>query len=481
MKLEKIIANTEVLEIVGNKDIEVKDLSTDSNSVTAGSLFICLNGKDYDGHSFISQVERYGAVAVICEKRLETSLTQIIVRNSRKAMSIAAANFFGNPDRKMKLIGVTGTNGKTTTTHLITSILMRAGVKCGLIGTLGTFYADTYLEPSLTTPDPIVLHKTLADMYEKGVETVIMEISAHAVYLDKVSGLRFEIAVFTNLSHDHLDFFGTMENYKRAKLKFFRENECKYVVTNSDDATGREISGIIKQALSYGIDNPADVFAIKIKEKTYGTDFVLNLFDCIYNIKLSLIGRFNVYNALAAATVSALYGIPTEKVAEGLEDLKGVSGRLESVYSGDYTVYIDYAHTPDGLEKTLTALRPVCCGRLICVFGCGGNRDEKKRRVMGAISGKLADFTVITTDNPRFEDPMDIIWEIEKGVLEKSRNYVIVQDRAEAIKYALSSAAKGDVVLVAGKGSEKYQDIFGIKHLYNDKDTIEEILRGKNK
>lgn len=481
MKLESIINGMDVVKVVGNKNKDVSELVIDSNCVTKGSLYVCLVGRDYDGHDFISTAEKYGATAVLCERELESSLTQIVVKDTRKAMSLAAANFYGNKDKKMKLIAVTGTNGKTTTTHFITSVLMRAGIKCGLIGTLGIYFADKYLESSLTTPDPILLHKTLAEMYDCGVEAVVMEVSAHAAYYRKVYGLEFEVAVFTNLTQDHLDFFGNMEEYRRAKLGFFKDNLCKYVVTNSDDNMGIEIMSLCKNTISYGIENPADVFAINVRESKFGTTFVMNLFDRIFNVQLNLIGRFNVYNALAAATTAALLGVSTEKAAEGLTLISGVSGRLECVYSGKFSVYVDYAHTPDGLEKSLCALKNVCPGRLINVFGCGGNRDEKKRRIMGEVSGRLADFTVITTDNPRFEEPMEIIWEIEKGVIEYTLNYVIVQERSEAIRYAFSIADKGDTVLIAGKGAEKYQEVFGIKKLYNDKDTIEEILRGKDK
>ena len=480
MKLSEIIKDVNVKEIIGDTDMEISDVSTDSNAITHGGLFVCIKGGNFDGHDFIRQVEDYGGVAAVVEKPLDTSLTQIVVKDTRVAVSEIAAAFYGHADKKMKIIGVLGTNGKTTTTHLITSVLTGAGVKCGLIGTLGVFYGDTYREASLTTPDPLELHKTLAEMNSEVVEAVVMEVSAHAVYLKKVYGINFEIGVFTNLTQDHLDFFGDMEEYKRAKLSFFTNNECRFVVTNSDDVAGREIAKIVKgDVLTYGIDNPADVFAIDINENADCTDFVLNLFDCIYDVRLNLIGRYNVYNALAAATACALYGISTEKVAEGVENLKGVSGRLECVHNGDYSVFVDYAHTPDGLEKSLLTLKEHAKNRLICVFGCGGNRDGKKRPIMGAISGKISDFTVLTSDNPRFEEPMDIIWEIEKGIKEASGDYVIIQERADAIRYALDRAKKGDIILIAGKGSEKYQDIFGIKRPFSDKDTVVSYLRRK--
>ncbi len=477
MELKKLLKNVEIEKIIGNADLEIKNIQTDSNSVGKQSLFVCLSGCRFDGHNFAKVAQKYGACAVVCEKDLDLAVTQIIVKNSRVALGIIASNFYGNVTSDMKLIGVVGTNGKTTTAHLIGSILNNAKIKCGVIGTLGTFYGQTFVEPNLTTPDPLVLHKTLYDMYSKGYKTVVMEVSAHALYFDKISGLKFAVGVFTNLTRDHLDFFGDMESYKQAKLKFFNKDTCDFIVANADDDLYAEIS---KQGrvITYGIENPADVFAIDIKEKQGKNCFILNLFDCVYNVSLKLVGRFNVYNALAAATVSALLGIKTDKVVEGIKCASGAKGRMEQVYSGDFSVYVDYAHTPDGLKNVLQTMKKNTKGRLICVFGCGGNRDVGKRALMGEISAKLSDFTVITSDNPRFEEPMDIIFEIEKGVVNLTKNYVIIQEREEGIRYAIENAKKGDVIIVAGKGSENYQEILGIKRQYNDKDTIEEIIRG---
>lgn len=477
MKLKELLKGTDLISLTGNPDEEITDVACDSGCVTRGGLFICLSGENYEGGDFIGQAENYGAIAVVCEKPIETRLTQAVVKNARKAMSVIAANFYGNAHKKLKIIAITGTNGKTTTAHFLTSILTASGVKCGLIGTLGVFYADKYLESSFTTPDPILLHKIFYDMVESGVETVVMEASAHAIRLDKLYGIKFETLVFTNFSQDHLDFFGTIEEYKKAKSKLFAESEYKYAVTNSDDVLGRELLSLSKKPISYGIDNPSDVFAVNVEENDNGQSFVINLFDCIYDVCLNVIGSYNVYNALAAATAAALCGVKPETAVYGLENLKGVEGRLEKIYGGEFDIYVDYAHTPDGLKKALLALTNKCENRLVCVFGCGGNRDKSKRRIMGEISGELADFTVITSDNPRFEEPMDIIWQIEKGVLEKTRDYVIVQDRKEGIKYAIDYAERGDVILIAGKGNEKYQEFFGIKRLYNDKDTVEEIMQ----
>ena len=479
MKLSELLKGVETAEILG-KDVEIRDITADSNAVIHGGLFFCIKGENYDGGEFVRQVESYGGAAIVTERRLDTHLTQAIVNDVRAAMSLMAANFYKRADEKLKIIGVVGTNGKTTTTHLITSILTSAGVKCGLIGTLGIFYGDKYTEPSLTTPDPIELHRILAEMYDAGVEAVVMEVSAHAVYLKKVCGIKFETGVFTNFTQDHLDFFGTMEQYKRAKLAFFERNECKYIVTNSDDRVGAEIARMKKgKVLTYGIDEPSDVFAIDVRSLDGGTGFIMNLFDRIYDVKLNLLGKYNVYNALAAATAAALYGVPTDKVAEGIDALKGVSGRLECVYDGDFSVYIDYAHTPDGLYKSLTTLKERAANRLISVFGCGGNRDKEKRPIMGRISGEVADLTVLTSDNPRYEEPMDILWQVEMGIKQVTGEYVVVQERKDAIEYALKAAKKGDIVLIAGKGSEKYQEIFGVKKPFSDKAAVKEFFGRK--
>ncbi len=478
MRLSKLVKKTTVKQIIGNIDIEVEGVKIDSNKVTKGDLFICIKGGDFDGHNFATNAELYGASAVVAERKLDLSIPQIIVEDTRQAMSFFAREFYSAPDRKLKLIGVVGTNGKTTTTHIIKTILENSGVKCGVIGTLGVFYGDKVIEPTLTTPDPLELYKIFSEMVECGIKAVVMEVSAHAIYFEKVKGLNFEVGVFTNFTRDHLDFFEDMEKYKQTKLSFFKNNNCKYVVTNSDDELGLEIANTREDSISYGIYNPSDVFGIDIKSSRFGSSFVLNLFDCIYSVDLNLIGEFNIYNALASATATALFGIKTDKIILGLKRVQSVSGRLECVYDGRYRVFVDYAHTPDGLEKTLNSLRKITEKRLICVFGCGGNRDKGKRQVMGEISGKLADFTVVTSDNPRYEEPMEIIMEIEKGVLKQSKSYVLIQDRKDAIEYAMNMADEGDVIVVAGKGSEKYQETLGIKRVYNDKDTVSEIIRG---
>ena len=478
MKLKELVAGVKIIKSVGNLDLEVKDVVCDSKDVTTGSTFICLVGENFDGHDYVRQVEHYGCVAVITQKEIKTNLTQIVVKDTRKAMSIIASNFYSHPEKELLLIGVTGTNGKTTTSHLIGSCINNNGISCGVIGTLGTYYNNTFINPTLTTPDPLVLYKIFREMVDNGVKVVVMEVSAHASFLSKLENLEFEVGIFTNFSQDHLDFFGNMESYKRAKIKFFTDNKIKYAVLNSDDQVALEIGKKVKKPIYYGLENPADVFAIDIEQKDNKTHFVLNLCDSVNFCNTNLLGKYNVYNALACVTACAVIGIPTKKIVEGLTNASQVKGRLEKVYSKDFSVIIDYAHTPDGLEKCLSAVKEGCSGKLICVFGCGGNRDSDKRSKMGLISGSIADFTVITSDNPRYEEPMEIIWQIEKGVLNVTKNYVIVQERKQAIEYAINMAKPNDVILVAGKGSENYQEVLGIKKPYNDKDTIDEIIRG---
>jgi len=478
MNLLKLTKSLVGAKTIGDLNIEINDIVIDSSAVTKGSLFICITGRDFDGHNFIRQIELYGAKAIVTEKKVDTVLPQIIVKDSRKAMSILAGEFYGHADKRLKIIGVTGTNGKTTTTHIIKKMFDISDIECGLIGTLGAFYKDRHEETFLTTPDPLIFHRILKNMADCGVKVVVMEVSAHALALNKLDGIEFEAVVFTNFTQDHLDFFENMQNYKNAKLKLIKEHKCKYIVANADDSLGSEILEKHLGVITYGIENPSDVFALKVEQSKYGSKFILNLFDCVYNVNTKLIGKFNIYNLMASCAVCAILGIKTSQIERAIKQINGVEGRLEIVYKKGFYVYVDYAHTPDGLEKSILALKPLF-NRLICVFGCGGNRDKQKREIMGEISGKYADFTVITSDNPRYEEPMEIISEVERGLLKVSKNYVAVQDRKEGIKYALDFACNGDAVLIAGKGSENYQEILGVKHVYNDKDAVKEILGGE--
>jgi UDP-N-acetylmuramoyl-L-alanyl-D-glutamate--2,6-diaminopimelate ligase len=384
------------------------------------------------------------------------------------------------------VIGITGTNGKTTTSYMLSSILTAAGKRVGVIGTLGITYGGKRYDSDLTTPDPIQLQATLAEMLSYGIEYVIMEVSAHALHYRKTEGVRFTAAIFTNLSQDHLDFFHTIPQYKAAKIKLFSSRDVGCAVINGDDEVGREIINMREEmktkTVVYGLNTPADAFAIVTDESLSGSECMLNVNDKLCRVSLALLGQHNVYNALAAATCALELGVSIACVTAGLNTLKSVEGRLQRVggFRGG-EIYVDFAHTPDGMERTLDTLKKHCKGRLICLFGCGGNRDKMKRPIMGEIAAKKADFSILTSDNPRYEDSLDIIAGIEKGYRRFSVKYVIVPDRKRAIAYGIDLLQRGDVLLVAGRGGEQYQEIMGIKYPFNDHDSIIELVENKGK
>ena len=477
MQLDELLKYLQSEEVTGDTHIDVSALCTDSSKAANGVLFFCYKGVNHDSHADIAEAVKRGAVAVVCEHKLDCPVTQIVVKDGRAQIARAARAFFGFADKKLKLVAVTGTNGKTTTTYMLSSIFRAEGKSTATIGTLGISYGKKFISPELTTPDPVFLHSVFADMVAAGVEYVFMEVSAHALYFDKIYGLTFEVGIFTNCTQDHLDFFKNMKDYAECKKLLFKEGRCRRAVINSDDDLGIELISKVKNPISYGLKNPADVFAIDISEKIDGTTFVLNLFDELYEVKLCLPALHNVYNAMAAAACAKLFGIKINVIARGLNLLKTVEGRLEKVarYNGA-EIFVDFAHTPDGLEKSLQSLKKLCKGRLFCLFGCGGNRDTTKRPLMGGVAAKYADFLIITSDNPRYEDPYDIISEIEKGVKPYKTKYVTVTEREVATEYAISLLSEGDILLVAGKGGEHYQEIMGIKHSYNDNRVIKNII-----
>ncbi len=481
MLLGKLAEEIGAKSLTGGKNTEIGGISADSKHVMRGDLFVCFGGEENDGHEFAAEAVAAGAVALAAERKLPIDVPQMIVEDGRKAMGLLAAAFYGHPEKKLKIVGITGTNGKTTTAHMLAAIFKEAGVACGNIGTLGIFYANKEISPELTTPDPIFLYKVFADMAECGIEWVVMEVSAHALYYGKVDGIVFDYCIFTNLTEDHLDFFKTMQAYGAAKRKLFEKGRCKCAILNFDDEEGRALAAVAPKSVSYALENPSDVFAVDIAEGFGGCRYIINLFDELYEIRLHMTGRHNVYNSMAAAECAKLAGIPVPVIADGLASLEKVSGRLERAGSfRGADIFVDFAHTPDGLEKSLRALRPHCKGRLICLFGCGGNRDALKRPLMGETSARFADFTVLTSDNPRYEDPFDIILQIEEGVKKYTDDYIIVVDRESAIEYAVDKLEKGDVLLVAGKGGENYQEIMGVKHIYSDFSAIRGILKFKS-
>lgn len=473
MLIEEILKEVKVKKIIGQiENIEIENLIYDSKKVKSGSVFVCLKGENSDGHDYVDEVVANGAVVIISQRELQIKIPQIIVENSRKAFSVCCRNFYGNPVKDLKFVAITGTNGKTTTSFLIKSILESAGKKVGLIGTQGAFIGKQYFETNLTTPDPQVLHKILKTMVDNNIEYVVMEASAHSLALDKLEGICFDVGVFTNFTQDHLDYFKTMENYKQSKLKLFNPSFIKSAVLNFDDSIGLEVSkNLLVPSISYGLNNPSDIFAVNVRKKSTYSEYVVNLCDNIFNIKSNLLGEFNIYNSLAAAGTAYQLGINCKDIKKGLENLEGVPGRFNTMrlFNGAMVI-IDFAHTPDGVEKILTAIKQLPIKRLITIFGCGGNRDKGKRPQMGKIAEELSDFVILTSDNPRFENPELILDDVESGML--SNKHIRFVDRKEAINFAINFSKKGDAIAICGKGAEEYQDINGVKSPYNDFDIV---------
>ncbi len=478
MKLEALAKETGGVLCGGNA--EITGLCTDSRVAGEGDLFLCFKGTHADSHSYAEDAEARGAAAVVCEHEVDVEVPRLIVKDARLAMSQIAAAFYGHPERKLTLAGVTGTNGKTTVASMLFEIFTAAGKRAGVIGTLGARYASVIVDPALTTPDPVDLFSLLSEMDKAGVTHVAMEVSAHALALKKEAPIVYDAAIFTNLTQDHLDFFGDMKAYGDVKRSLFTDARCRLAVLNADDAFFSELAGRTRTSVSYGLEMPADCFALSEEESAAGSRVLFNLEDELCEARLKMAGRHNIYNALAAATAAHRLGISADAIARGLSRTT-VSGRLERVgrYRGA-DIFVDFAHTPDGLKKSLAALREFCIGKLVLLFGCGGNRDREKRPLMGRIAAEDSDFTVITSDNPRYEDPCAIISEIAAGFSEVGTHFTAIEEREKAIGYALDLLEEGDILLVAGKGGETTQEIMGIKYAYDDKDVIESFIGGRD-
>ncbi len=460
-------------ELVG-EDVLIEDITYDSRSVRPGSLFIAIKGFKVDGHDFVMDAVTKGAAAVVVERVIpDLEVSQVVVADSRVSMGHIAAAFYGKPAQHLRLIGVTGTNGKTTTTYLIKSILEEAGYRVGLIGTIQTLIGQDTFEASRTTPESLDLQRILARMLEAGTEYVVMEVSSHALALHRTVGLAFDLGVFTNLTQDHLDFHLTFEDYFAAKAKLFK-TLAGVAVINYDDDHGLNMAAQSRgPVVSYGVEQPAQVSAHHIHVSNTGVSYLLVSPYGERELKLDLTGYFNVYNSLAAAGACLVEGVGLDIIKRGLEAVMGVPGRFESIENEfGFGVIVDYAHTPDGLENILRTARQLTKGRVILVFGAGGDRDKGKRPLMGRIAAELADVTIITSDNPRSEDPVSICGDIELGFREASPggDCVIVPDRREAIRYAISTAEDSDIVLIAGKGHETYQEFKNTKIHFDDRE-----------
>ena len=457
-------------------EAEVTGLVCDSRKVKKGDLYFCLPGLRVDGHNFAKAAADAGAAALVVERKLPVDLPQVLVEDARAAMSYMAQCFYGYPAEKMHGVGITGTKGKTTTSFLVRAIARHAGHKVGLMGTVCTYIGEEEEPASLTTPDPIDVQSLLRRMKDAGCDFYVMEVSAHALDLRKLVGMKFDQGIFTNFSQDHLDYFGTMETYRRAKEKFFDPFYIGHAVVNADDEAGKYMLGRVP-ATTYGVSAPADAYANEIEILESGVSYRLHWKDVVLPLHLHISGIFNVYNSMAAAVACLEMGISPEDVKAGLESVTVVPGRIEPLPTHTpYRVILDYAHSPASLESILKTIRQFTRGRLICVFGCGGGRDKEKRPIMGEISGRLADFSVLTSDNPRLEDPMDILRAIEEGIKRTTGPNVVIENRREAIRYAMQMGQPGDVIVLAGKGHETYQDIGGQKHPFDEKVVVREIL-----
>ncbi|MCL5292444.1 MAG: UDP-N-acetylmuramoyl-L-alanyl-D-glutamate--2,6-diaminopimelate ligase [Actinobacteria bacterium] len=479
MHLSELITGLTGASLIGG-DVEIGGLAYDSRLVKPGDLFIAIRGFQMDGHDFAGEAVGRGAAAVVAEKGMSSlDVPQILVGDSRATLAALADAYYAHPTRSLKLVGVTGTNGKTTTTFLVESIFKAAGLKAGLVGTVECHIADEIVPVVRTTPEASDLQRTFNEMVSRGIEAAVIEASSHALDLHRVDGCDFDVAVFTNLSQDHLDYHSSIESYFEAKMLLFDRDGVVGVV-NADDEYGRRIARKMgDRCIRYSTKDKVEVYARKRAVSATGSHFTMETHAGRIGIRLKFPGSFNVQNALAATGSAIALGIPIEDIKEGLESLEGVSGRFERVLAGhDRTIIVDYAHTPDGLEKTLTAARELTEGKLICVFGCGGDRDRAKRPLMGEVSGRLADRTIITSDNPRGEEPVAIIAEIERGTRRvPGVDYMIVEDRREAIKRAIMEAGKGDFVVIAGKGHERGQ-IFADRTLpFSDRQVAKEIVK----
>ena len=462
------------------REAEITDVAYDSRKVTPGALFCCLRGEKTDGHRFARQAVDKGAAALIVEERLPIDVPQLLVTDGREAMARSAACFFGHPERKMTMLAVTGTNGKTSTTYMLKAVAEEAGLKVGLIGTIHNLIGDEVVETERTTPESVDLFRLLALMAARGVDMVVMEVSSHALAQNRVAGIRFRAALFTNLTQDHLDYHKTFEAYRAAKKKLFYQTEL--AIVNDDDPAAAYMSENLPCPLwTTGIYKGGDFFAKSIEITTAGASFHLFTPKGDGRVDLHISGLFSVYNAMGTAALATAAGIPFETIRRGLQKIQYVAGRLQAAdtFGRPFAVYVDYAHTPDALKNVLVTARGFAKNRLISVFGCGGDRDHGKRPIMGEISGRYADLSVVTSDNPRSEDPMAIIDSVEEGIRRTAASYVVIENRREAIHYALDQAQPGDVIVVAGKGHETYQEIHGVKHHFDDKEIVEEYLKEK--
>ncbi len=478
MKLCKIIG-----EIQNNKlaELEIKGITCDSRKVEEGFLFFCIKGVASDGHKFANVALEKGAAAIVCQDDLGLD-NQIIVENSRIAYAEASCNWFDNPSKKMKMIGVTGTNGKTSVTYMLKAILEQTGAKVGLVGTIQHLVGDKVYESKNTTPDAYELQSLISEMYKAGCTHVVMEASSHALHQGRNHGIHYDAAMFTNLTQDHLDYHETMENYAAAKRILF-EN-CDVAVINYDDPAGMGmVEGLDCKVVTYSAKSDNATYSAKnIVIKADGSNFDLVGYDLILRIKMKVGGKFSVKNAMCAAACAMQLGVENEQIVAAINGIAGIKGRAEAMDLGeDFTVIIDYAHTPDGLKNILSTFRDVEKNRLVAVFGCGGDRDRTKRPIMGDVAATYSDFVIVTSDNPRSEDPDAIIADILEGMKTTRTPYKVITNRGDAIRYAVKNAMPGDIIVLAGKGHETYQILKDGTIHFDEREIVREALGKEEK
>ena len=478
MKLKELLADIKVLKATADMDLEIADVAYDSRKVQPGGMFVAVTGFATDGNRFIPMAMEKGAAVIVTAKEPEQEVPYVLVESDRLALAYIGRNFYGNPAESVKMIGVTGTNGKTSSTLLLKHILeVVKGAKVGLMGTMENIIGDEHIPADRTTPESFELQALLARMRDAGCTHVIMEVSSHAIALDRVAGITYDVASFTNLTEDHLDFHKTMENYCDTKAILF--SRCRKAVGNLDDSWYDRLCGnACCPVLTVSAKGSADLYAQDLELLSDGVSFTAVSGGEKVAVKLPIPGKFTVYNALNVLGMAMQLDVSLADAAAALRTAEGVKGRVEVVPTPgkDYTILIDYAHTPDGLENVLSSGKGFCKGRLIAVFGCGGDRDPIKRPIMGKIGTDIADFSIITSDNPRTEDPAKIIEDIVKGIDTHKNNYEIIENRPAAIRHAMDIARKNDIIILAGKGHETYQEINGVKHHLDEREVVAAYL-----
>ena len=484
--LEKLMAGVETTDSLGNLNLAIKHIAFDSRKVHPGALFVAIPGDKYNGEAFIKDAWVKGAVVFVTQSPLESlslpsmggrGFTALCVEDSRKALSKISANFYNQPSEHLNLTGITGTNGKTTLTYILEALSRADGRQAGVIGTINCHFGETIIPAVMTTPESLDLNQSIRQMVDAGISDCFLEVSSHALSQKRVYDMSFEVGIFTNLSRDHLDFHGNMDEYKNSKAKLFRENRVKVPVINIDDPTGKEFAvEFNRNVISIGKSRAADFSAEDITLEATGSQFTLKTPSGSIQVRTNLLGEHNVYNLLSAAAAASAQGISLDVIQNVFQKIPTIPGRFESVNSGqNFSVLVDYAHTEDALSKSITAAKAFTRGKVIVVFGCGGDRDRGKRKKMGQVALKNADFSIITSDNPRTEDPERIIDDICRDIT-YADSYRTITNRREAIGYAIDRAKKNDLVLISGKGHENYQVVGSKKEYFDDREVAKEFL-----